>query len=78
MPKKAPQTAVQPTAANVSTEHPSHETIARRAHELWILRGCPIGSPEVDWERAEQELLSGEVALETQQTQTHAASYGAA
>ncbi len=33
-----------------------HETIARHAYELWILRGSPIGSPEVDWLRAEEEL----------------------
>lgn len=30
--------------------------IAARAHELWILRGKPQGSPEVDWHAAEKEL----------------------
>ena len=30
--------------------------IAARAHELWLARGCPTGSPEVDWFQAEQEL----------------------
>ena len=33
-----------------------HETIAVRAYELWIARGCPIGSPEIDWLRAESEM----------------------
>ena len=34
----------------------SHEDIARRAYQLWRERGCPLGSPEVDWEQAEQQL----------------------
>ena len=33
-----------------------HDTIAARAYELWMLRGCPNGSPEVDWLQAEAEL----------------------
>ena len=32
------------------------EATAVLAHGLWIARGCPIGSPEVDWFRAEEEL----------------------
>jgi hypothetical protein len=32
------------------------EEIAARSYELWHERGCPIGSPEVDWFRAEDEL----------------------
>ena len=38
------------------------ERIAERAHELWVRRGRPIGSPEIDWAAAEQELAeeSGE------------------
>ena len=35
---------------------PTHEDIERRAYQLWQDRGCPMGSPEVDWEQAEQEL----------------------
>ena len=30
--------------------------IARRANELWLARGQPIGSPEIDWVKAEQEV----------------------
>jgi hypothetical protein len=33
----------------------SHEEIARRAYQLWERRGCPSGSPEVDWFRAVYE-----------------------
>jgi hypothetical protein len=35
---------------------PDHEAIARRAYECWQARGCPDGSPEVDWYQAEQDL----------------------
>ena len=43
---------------NGNTGHatPGHEQIALRAYELWISRGCPIGSPELDWLQAEMEL----------------------
>ena len=40
-------------AANFSLDH---DTIAALAYQLWMLRARPIGSPEVDWFRAEQEL----------------------
>jgi hypothetical protein len=33
-----------------------HSSIAMRAYELWMERGCPIGSPEIDWIRAEAEI----------------------
>jgi hypothetical protein len=35
----------------------SYEQIAARAYECWRRRGQPHGSPEVDWDRARQELL---------------------
>jgi len=37
---------------------PSHQQIAELAYRHWLGRGCPIGSPEIDWLRAEQELSS--------------------
>jgi hypothetical protein len=33
-----------------------HEQISLRAYQLWQERGCPIGSPEEDWSRAEEEI----------------------
>ena len=33
-----------------------HAEIAARAHQLWMERGCPEGSPEEDWYRAAEEL----------------------
>lgn len=32
------------------------QDIAALAYELWQARGCPIGSPDEDWFRAEEEL----------------------
>ncbi len=34
----------------------THEEIAVLAYKLWRNRGEPLGSPEVDWERAEATL----------------------
>jgi len=37
-------------------EPAKEERIRRHAYELWEYRGRPIGSPEVDWFRAENEI----------------------
>ena len=34
----------------------SREDIAALAYAFWAERGCPLGSPEQDWFRAEEEL----------------------
>lgn len=36
------------------------EEIRLRAYMLWEERGCPIGEAELDWLRAEAELLGNE------------------
>ena len=33
-----------------------HEQIAALANALWHERGCPQGSPDVDWLAAEQQI----------------------
>ncbi len=33
-----------------------HGQIQALAYNLWLERGCPYGSPEDDWYRAEEEL----------------------
>ena len=38
--------------------------IAVLAHQLWEERGCPDGSPDEDWCRAE-ELLNGQLCHDT-------------
>jgi hypothetical protein len=35
---------------------PSHDELCQAAYRFWEERGCPDGSPEVDWQRAEHEL----------------------
>ena len=35
------------------------EQIEVLAYQLWLPRGCPVGSPEVDWLRAEEEMRNG-------------------
>ena len=37
----------------------SFEDVARVAYALWEARGCPDGSPEEDWFRAEKQLQQG-------------------
>jgi hypothetical protein len=46
------------------TQNSSHEEIAVRAYHLWEERGRPIGSPEEDWCRAENETRGEETAHE--------------
>ena len=50
------QIADNPASAPVKTPAALRtQAIAVRAYELWLERGCPDGSPEEDWYRAEQE-----------------------
>ena len=35
-----------------------HEILKRLAYESWLERGRPIGSPEVDWQKAEEKIRS--------------------
>jgi hypothetical protein len=37
---------------------PTHESIASLAYALWLQRGCPEGTAEEDWFRAERELTA--------------------
>jgi Protein of unknown function (DUF2934) len=38
---------------------PFHQEIELRAYELWRERGCPWGTPDADWFKAEQDLTGG-------------------
>ena len=46
------------TSAPPARPHLTHEQIASLARALWQQRGCPEGSSEEDWYRAEQELFA--------------------
>ncbi len=43
-----------PEEQSVATAGPEAEQIARLAHQYWLERGSPIGTPEEDWFRAEE------------------------
>ena len=65
----APKMAVSPTIAETAVQPadsvpnaaesaaPTHEEIAQLAYHYWEARGRPLGSPEEDWFRAEQDVL---------------------
>ena len=39
-----------------------HEFVAKVAYKFWEERGCPFGSPDVDWFAAERAVYSSLVA----------------
>ena len=40
-----------------SSETPvEHETVEVLAYQLWLRRGCPVGSDQEDWYQAEADL----------------------
>lgn len=49
---------------------PTHKDISKLAYHLWEERGAPIGSPEVDWERAEYELSAASAPAATTTART--------
>jgi len=54
---RRPETLVVPNGPTEQANHDSlHEQIAALAHALWHERGCPEGSPDVDWLAAERQL----------------------
>jgi hypothetical protein len=53
-----------------------HERVEELAYQLWLDRGCPIGSPENDWLRAEQELRNQTERSEGGQVVEAAANLG--
>lgn len=44
------------TSDNVTPANADKADIAALAYQLWNERGCPVGSPDEDWFRAEQQL----------------------
>ena len=52
----SPTHAYEDFASDGSFSPPPDDEIATLAHQLWVERGCPTGSPDDDWFRAEAEL----------------------
>jgi hypothetical protein len=56
--KKAVAAASPAVDSVVEKRNPSYHEIAQLAEQFWNQRGCPFGSPEVDWLRAESTLYA--------------------
>jgi len=65
--KAAPKTKIADSPivsiANLSDAIETHQqidarAIEERAYQSWLERGCPMGSPQEDWYRAERELIA--------------------
>lgn len=59
--EKWTQPVVTPASAEVidlGRDETEREEITHLAHEFWLKRGSPIGTPEEDWFRAETEVRS--------------------
>src|ERR1039457_1622910 len=54
MPERSTVSESVKTAATVS---PTESEIATVAYQLWLNNGCPVGSDQEDWLRAEAMLL---------------------
>jgi Protein of unknown function (DUF2934) len=50
----------QEATGNTIFGSPTHDELCKAAYRLWEERGCPEGSPDVDWQRAEKELGTSE------------------
>jgi len=64
--KAAPKSVEPAQAGSISQLAAAVETpsavdmreVEERAYQSWIERGCPMGSPDEDWYRAERELIA--------------------
>lgn len=57
--KKSTAKSTKPKSAKAKSEAPfaiTHDQIAKRAYELWLEYGRPIGRDQVIWLQAEREL----------------------
>ena len=58
-PKIRQQGQTETNGTKVKTaDMPESGQVAALAYELWQKRGCPEGSPEADWLRAEEALTA--------------------
>ena len=56
MPAQATKRVRLPEPPEPAEKQLDRDEIAALAYALWQLRGCPDGSPDEDWFRAEAEL----------------------
>jgi len=53
---QTPATRLEAGTESAETHPFTTEQISQRALQCWNERGCPLGSPEVDWQRAVEQL----------------------
>ena len=46
------------TAHCTTKAMPTHDMIAKRAYEIWVAKGKPVGKDLENWQQAERELYS--------------------
>ena len=44
---------------NPPRSKPAHDQIAKRAYEIWVSKGRPVGRDQENWQQAERELSAG-------------------
>ena len=53
---QAQEVVVESPQVQPASGSPEAEEVARLAHQYWLERGSPIGTPSEDWFRAEDEI----------------------
>src|SRR5512146_624080 len=56
------RSAVNESVKAAATVSPTENEIAALAYQLWLAKGCPVGSDQEDWFRAEAILKNALVA----------------
>jgi hypothetical protein len=57
-----PMPPAAPASPPPQPQTPSHAAIARRAYELWVKKGHPIGHELMNWREAEVQLRAEQQA----------------
>ena len=57
-PQESPPTPPRAPSRTAAASNPTHDQIARRAYELWIAKGRPVGLDALNWREAEQQVLA--------------------
>jgi hypothetical protein len=52
---QAQEVVVESPQVQPASDRPEAEEVALLAHQYWLERGSPIGTPKEDWFRAEDE-----------------------
>ena len=65
----ARDSGITTTALEKTSEPENRHEVAALAYEFWQARGCPDGTAEEDWFRAEQEIAASKGMLQKETAQ---------